>query len=72
MQMARKYNLEILAVAAIIVFGILFLYTSLIMKNAEFAGTDDIAAAGISGSSECFVANDPTTHSPMGSSECRD
>jgi len=37
MQMARKYNLEILVVAAIIVFGIIFLYTSLIMKNAEFA-----------------------------------
>lgn len=50
MQMARKYILEVLAVAAIIVFGIIFLYTSLIMKNAEFAGTDDIAAARISGS----------------------
>lgn len=49
MQMACKYNLEVLAVAAIIVFAIIFLYTSLIMKNAEFAGTDDIAA-GISGS----------------------
>ena len=49
--MVHNYNLEILAIAAIVVFGILFQYTVVTMKNAGFAGTDDIAAAGISGSS---------------------
>jgi cobalt/nickel transport protein len=49
--MARNYNLEILAVIAIAVICIIFLYTIMTVKNAEFAGTDDIAAAKISGSS---------------------
>jgi cobalt/nickel transport protein len=49
--MARNYNLEILAVMAIAALCIIFLYTSITMKNAGFTGTDDIAAAKISGSS---------------------
>jgi cobalt/nickel transport protein len=49
--MARNYNLEILAVIVIAALCILFLYTSITTKNAGFAGTDDIAAAKISGSS---------------------
>ncbi len=49
--MARNYNLEILAVIAIAILCILFLYTSSTMKNAGFVGTDDIAAAKISESS---------------------
>jgi cobalt/nickel transport protein len=51
MRMARNYNLEILAILAITVLCILFLYTSLTSKNAGFVGSDDIAAAKISGSS---------------------
>jgi cobalt/nickel transport protein len=49
--MARNYSLEILAVIAIAALCILFLYTSITTKNAGFVGTDDIAAAKISGSS---------------------
>ena len=49
--MAYKYKLEILAVIAIATFCIIFLYTSLTMKNAGFAGTDSIAATKIYGSS---------------------
>lgn len=47
--MGHKYNLEILAVVAIILFCIIFLYTSVTTKNAVFAGTDDIAAGKMSG-----------------------
>jgi cobalt/nickel transport protein len=49
--MAKKRNLEILAVVTIAVFCIIFLYTSMTQKNAEFAGTDDIAAGRMTGSS---------------------
>ena len=49
--MAHKYNLEILAVIAIAAFCMVFLYTNITTKNAEFPGTDDIVAAKISGSS---------------------
>ena len=49
--MARNYNLEILAMIAIVTLCILFLYISITTKNTGFVGTDDIAAAKISGSS---------------------
>jgi cobalt/nickel transport protein len=49
--MVRNYNLEILAVIAIAALCIVFLSTTSTMKNAGFVGTDDIAAAKISGSS---------------------
>jgi cobalt/nickel transport protein len=49
--MARNYTLEILAVIAVFALIVLFLYSSSTTKNAGFAGTDDIAAAKISGSS---------------------
>ena len=49
--MARNYNLEILAVIAIAALVLIFLYTSSTTKNTGFIGTDDIAAAKISGSS---------------------
>jgi len=49
--MARNYNLEILAMIAIATLCILFLYISITTKNTGFVGTDDIAAAKISGSS---------------------
>lgn len=49
--MAHNYNLEILAIIAIAALCIVFLYTSSTMKNARFVGTDDIAAAKITGSS---------------------
>ena len=49
--MARNYNLEILTLIAIATLCIIFLYISITTKNAGFVGTDDIAAAKISGSS---------------------
>ena len=49
--MARNYNLEILTLIAIVTLCILFLYISITTKNTGFVGTDDIAAAKISGSS---------------------
>src|SRR5512136_341789 len=44
--MAYKYALEILAVIAIGVFCVLFLYTSTTMSGAEFAGSDN-AGSGL-------------------------
>jgi cobalt/nickel transport protein len=38
--MTNNYRLEILAVIAITVFSILFLYTSWTMSGAEFSGSD--------------------------------
>jgi cobalt/nickel transport protein len=38
--MARRYGLEVLAVVAILVFSVLFLYTGSTMKGADFAGSD--------------------------------
>ena len=49
--MARNNNLEILTLLAIATLCIIFLYISITTKNAGFVGTDDIAAAKISGSS---------------------
>jgi cobalt/nickel transport protein len=45
--MFRKYRLEILAIVAVLVFCALFLYTSSIMNNAEFAGSDTLGSAQI-------------------------
>ena len=42
--MAYKYKLEILAVIAVSAFCVLFLYTSAIMHEAEFAGSDNIGS----------------------------
>lgn len=53
--MAFKYRLEILAILAILGFCALFLYTSSIMGDAEFAGADTIGSskvAEITGRSE--------------------
>ena len=47
---ARSYRLEILAIVAVIVFCAIFLYSSSLAKGAGFTGTDDIAAAHITGS----------------------
>jgi cobalt/nickel transport protein len=38
--MLRKYRFEILAILAILVFSVLFLWTSSRMGGAEFAGAD--------------------------------
>ena len=46
--MIRRYRFEILAVIAVLGFCALFLYTSSLMRNAEFAGSDDIGSAQIS------------------------
>jgi cobalt/nickel transport protein len=46
--MLRRYRFEILAIMAILVFCALFLYTSLRVGNAEFAGSDDMGSAQIS------------------------
>jgi len=45
--MLRRYRFEILALAAIVVFCALFLYTSSRMGNAEFAGSDDQGSARV-------------------------
>lgn len=53
--MAFKHRLEILAILAIVGFCALFLYTSSIMSDAEFAGADTIGSskvAEITGRSE--------------------
>ena len=42
--MVYKYTLEILTVIAIGAFCLLFLYTSLTMKGAEFAGSDNVGS----------------------------
>jgi cobalt/nickel transport protein len=49
-KLPRSFRLEILAIVAIMAFGLIFLYTSSISHN-EFVGTDSIAAGKISGSS---------------------
>ena len=38
--MKFRYTLEVLTMAAIVAFCILFLYTSSVMSGAEFAGSD--------------------------------
>jgi cobalt/nickel transport protein len=45
--MFRKYRLEILAIIAILVFCALFLYSSSIMTDAEFAGSDTAGSSQI-------------------------
>jgi cobalt/nickel transport protein len=39
-QKLHKYRLEILTIVTVLVFCILFLYTSSLMAGAEFAGSD--------------------------------
>ncbi|HNQ30267.1 MAG TPA: cobalt transport protein CbiN [Methanolinea sp.] len=45
--MSSKYGLEIIALIAIIGFCGLFLYTSSIMSDAEFAGSDTVGSSQI-------------------------
>lgn len=45
--MLRKYSLEILSILAILGFSAIFLYTSSIMTDAEFAGSDTVASSQI-------------------------
>ena len=45
--MFRKYRLENLAIIAVLVFCALFLYTSSIMNQAEFAGSDTVGSSQI-------------------------
>jgi len=45
--MSFKYGLEIIALLAIIGFCGLFLYTSSIMSDAEFAGSDTVGSSQI-------------------------
>jgi cobalt/nickel transport protein len=42
--MKFKYTLEALAIIAIVVFTVVFLYTSSTMKGAEFAGSDNVGS----------------------------
>jgi cobalt/nickel transport protein len=46
--MLWKYRFEILAVIAVIAFCAIFLYTSMTMSNAEFAGSDNVGSSQIS------------------------
>jgi cobalt/nickel transport protein len=43
--MAYRYMLEIITAIAITIFCLIFFYSSLTMKNADFSGTDTSAAA---------------------------
>lgn len=45
--MAFRYKLEILAITAVLVFSALFLYTSSIMTDAAFAGSDTLGSTQI-------------------------
>lgn len=45
--MFRKYRLEILAIVAVLAFCALFLYSSSILNDAEFAGSDTQGSAQI-------------------------
>ena len=45
--MGFKYRLELLAILAVLVFCALFLYTSSIMNDAEFAGSDTVGSSQI-------------------------
>jgi cobalt/nickel transport protein len=45
--MFRKYRLEILTIIAVLAFCALFLYTSSLMNEAEFAGSDTLGSAQI-------------------------
>ena len=45
--MVFKYRLEILAIVAVLVFCALFLYTSSMMGDAEYAGSDTVGAEKI-------------------------
>jgi cobalt/nickel transport protein len=45
--MAFKYRLEILSILAILSFCALFLYTSSIMSDAAFAGSDTVGSSQI-------------------------
>jgi cobalt/nickel transport protein len=46
--MLRKYRFEILAIITVLAFCVLFLYTSSVMRHAEFAGSDDVGSSQIS------------------------
>ena len=46
--MLWKYRFEILALIAVLAFCVLFLYTSSMMGNAQFAGSDDVGSSQIS------------------------
>jgi len=45
--MLRRYRFEILAILAILAFAGLFVYTSSILGDAEFAGSDTIGSSQI-------------------------
>jgi cobalt/nickel transport protein len=68
-----KYLLEILTVAAILVFCGLFLYTSSTMTGAEFAGSDNVGSsliAELSGKSiDSFTPLIPQYEPPSGEIE---
>jgi cobalt/nickel transport protein len=45
--MFRRYRLEILAIVAVLLFSAMFLYTSSIMNDAKFAGSDTVGSSKI-------------------------
>ncbi len=45
--MGSRYRLELLAILAVLGFCALFLYTSSIMNEAEFAGSDTVGSSQI-------------------------
>ncbi len=71
--MAHRYMLEILTAGAIIAFCLLFLYTSSVIKGAEFAGSDNVGSgliAELSGKSvDDFAPLIPQWEPPSGEIE---
>lgn len=71
--MAHRYLLELLTVGAIIAFCLVFLYTSVSMEGAEFAGSDNVGSgliAELSGKSvDDFVPIIPQWEPPSGEIE---
>lgn len=71
--MKFRYTLELLAVIAILAFCIIFLYTSSVMKGAEFAGSDNVGSgliAELSGTpQENFTPLIPQWEPPSGEIE---
>jgi cobalt/nickel transport protein len=55
--MKFKYTLEVLALIAIVVFSVVFLYTGSTMSGAEFTGSDNVGSGLIAKLSGTLLEN---------------
>ncbi|MCU0632153.1 MAG: cobalt transport protein CbiN [Methanolinea sp.] len=71
--MWSRYRLEIVAIVAIVCFCGVFLYTSSLMNDAEYAGSDTLGSAGVAEltgvSEEAFQPLVPQWEPPSGEIE---